>query len=178
MADSKFETYQQPAAPVVQTIFDVSQIALGQIVEYLEANPPRVPISQITGFTQFAATQAQVLTLETTTSTTYADLATAGPTISGLPDGQYLFLFGGHIKSSAGGTTALMSLSYDGSTPVDADSAGCANTDQAGVSRAVTHTLSGVVTGGHTVKAQYRMGSAGTGTYQNRWLVAIRYANT
>ena len=145
------------------------------LVDFIAVNIPQIPISQIVGFSQFTANQVQVVTSETTTSLTYTNLATDGPTISGLSKGTYLLLFGGIIENSVG-SHAFISVSVNGATPVEADAASAepiSTTADFNLSRAVTKSLDAA---SNTVKLQYRVG-AGTGTFYNRWLVVLRIGN-
>lgn len=165
------------AIPLVKDIFGVSADFLGQLRTWFEQNPPAIPVSQIIGFNQFTAQNASVLTQETTTSTTFADLATVGPTLSSLPDGQYLFFLGCVAFNSGAGNQLTMSI--------DVNSAGASSSDQTAADgpaatykvnlvRVVAKTLDNG--GNNTVTCKYRV-SAGTGTFLNRWLIAIRFSN-
>ena len=160
--------------PVINSIFDFSDAALGQLRLWLEQNPPAVPITSILGFSQFTAQLASVSTTETTTSTTYADLATAGPTLSGLPDGRYLYLVDVTSFNSAAGNACISGVTINGSAPADdTKSAINTGTDQVSAIGAGLATLSA---GSNTLKVQYRV-NAGTGSFSYRNLIALRYAN-
>ena len=157
---------------------DISPQALGQLVDYITQSGIPVPVSQIVGFQQFtvqAASPVGVETNETTTSTSYTDLTTVGPQLTGLSDGKYLVMFGAVAKGNAAGNSAYMSPSVNSATPADGDSA---KTDISsgfvGVSRALTVTLSG---GNNSIAMKYKTQSAGTAGFQTRWLLVLRYAN-
>lgn len=164
-----------------QTIVDVlsDQTSLpadfkSWLPKYLEANPPLLPISQIFGFAQFTAkTSGSVLTSETTASAAYVDLATVGPTISGLPPGQYVVMYSAFAKNSAAANLSVFSPSFNAATPVDADQGGAAGTDG---SYSMAFTIVTLSSASNTVKLQYKA-SAGTGTFINRRLVALKYGN-
>lgn len=176
MANSDFAEFGAPGnRPILDDIFQVSDKFLGGLRLWLEMNPPATPIASILGFAQTTAKPATTIsTSETTTSTTYADLATTGPTLSGLPDGKYLFLFSGFVTNSLAGNGSLMALSVNGATPADDDSAAMNGTSGTTVTGFLIATLANA--GNSTVTAKYRVGG-GTGTFQRRKLVAFRYAN-
>lgn len=169
-----------PPRQVLAKVDEVAPAALEGLAQWIEARGLRTPVSNIVGFAQFLAQAApQIALIETTTSLTYTDLATVGPTLSGLADGNYVILFGCRSAQSvaAEGTAALMSISVNGATAVDADAIWTqSNTYQSAMNFAVK-TLSGGGAGGNTITAKYRMFAAGTGSYGRRTLLAIRYAN-
>lgn len=150
---------------------------LGYMVDYLALNQPQVPIGQVFGFSQYTAQLDQILTGATadTTSTSYTDLSTAGPTLTGLPDGQYLILFGAKIKNTTGaGNHSWMSFQPNATTALDADAIDVEVADFGAFARATLKTLSN--DGNNTVTCKYRVGS-GTGRYGTCWIAALKYAN-
>lgn len=156
---------------------DCSAEFLGQLRTWLEQNPPAIPVTQILGFSQFTAQADRVSNTasESTVSTTYTDLATVGPRLTGLPDGKYLVVFGAGAQTSVAGIGAVMSISVNGATPVDADGATVQSASIAGGTSAVLKTLSSG--GNNTLSVQYRIDGAATGGWLLRWLIALRYAN-
>jgi hypothetical protein len=145
--------------------------------KWLQSSPV-LPISQIFGFTQFTAQSAAVATSEATGSTTYADLATVGPTISGLADGHYVLLATSLISNSTGSVGSFASPSLNGSTPLDSDAA-IVVTSAAGVPQvtAIGASIQTLSSGNNnTIKMQYRVG-AGSGTFTYRKLIALKYGN-
>jgi hypothetical protein len=59
---------------------DISPQALGQLVDYITQSGIPIPISQVIGFTTFTVQAApQINADESTSSTSYVDLATVGP---------------------------------------------------------------------------------------------------
>jgi hypothetical protein len=138
------------------------------------ADAPVFPISQVFGFTQFAAQTAVVATLESTTSTSYADLATAGPTLSALPDGKYVVVVAAAADASAAGVDCWMSYSVNGDSATDARGSRVATASIAGLSMFSTVSLSN--NGSSTLTAKYRT-SGGTSSFTNRCLFALKYGN-
>lgn len=167
--------------PQINALNDFSQNALGELKSWFEQVGLVLPISQMTGFKQFVAQQSQVVANETTTTiNAYTDLTTVGPQFTNdtaLPNGRYLFIFGGLFGAGgAGGDTGKMALSINGSTPDDNEAAWTPanNTDPLiNGSRATVATLSAADK--NTVKLQYKCTVSGSG-WAKRWLVAIRYA--
>lgn len=150
--------------------------AVADLIVRLSQNPAALPILQQQQFGQFLATVATpILTSQTRTSATYGNLTTVGPSLADLPDGQYLLLFGAAAKCDTATILAVMSLSYNGAAASDNDAVVSGAADFVSVARAVTTTLS---TGDNSVDAKYKISTtAATATFENRWLVAIKYAN-
>src|SRR5690348_16089479 len=84
-----------PESVILNSIFQIDPQALEQVFQALEQRGLRTPVSNLVGFAQFLGQVAtRVNTIETTVSTSYTDLATSGPTLTGLADGNY-FVFHG-----------------------------------------------------------------------------------
>lgn len=170
--------------PKIDSIFDFSAEALGQLKVWLEQSGLNLPISNIVGFQQFTVQQAtSILTAETTASDTYTNLATTGPTITGLPDGKYAVFYGAFGHNSTVGGGAVMSVKLNSAEAIDADAlsvfpASSIAYPAGGVaaSRVIFTTLANG--GNNTLLARYRRGNAiGTAQYSTRWMAALRYAN-
>jgi hypothetical protein len=161
----------------INTINDLSPEALGELRSWLEGSGFQVPISQIVGFSQYQAQYTLVGTEQAITSSTYADLSTAGPTITTLPAGKYLILFGAALEGQpSSNTVAYMSPSYNGSTPTDSDSIRQQGQYAIPSSRAVIATLRSAA---NTVKCQYRRDTSGpyNPSAAYRWLAVLKYSN-
>lgn len=159
--------------PKIHSIFDITEETLNQLRLWIEMHPPNIPIKQVIGFSAFTANQAQVLDADTTSSATYVDLTHPGPTLTGLPAGKYVLLFG-CVYSNTSASDGFISPSVNGSTPSDSDGAQTQDPSSLRVNmmRAVTVDLT---TDSNTVKLQYRVG-APTGSFQTRWLIALKYS--
>lgn len=150
----------------------------GWIPKYIEVNPPLLPISQIAGFSQFTAQPADfVAATETTTSTTYGDLATVGPVLSGLPDGQYLFYYGcaSKVGTVDSGQEADMSISVNASTPADMDAVITEIQNYGMGMIVVAKTLA--AGGNNTVQAKYKSVDGSEVGFARRWMIGLRFAN-
>lgn len=134
-----------------------------------------VPIGQIVGFSQYTALSASVETLETTTSTSYTDLATVGPKLSGIPDGSYLIFHGCAARNTTAGDAAFQSIQTNSTAAADSDLAGVNYNDLISVARVAVKTLSNG--GNNEITCKYRANGGGTAGFARRWIVALRYAN-
>jgi hypothetical protein len=144
------------------------------LVDYLAVNGSKIPVSQIEGFSRYVARNQTVLTEESTPSTTYTDLATVGPSITGLATGQYQLQYGFMLGLVSNVTSALMAPSLNGSTPSD-DEAARTRVTETGVSRA---TLLAIPEGSNnTVTMKYRQEGGTIGYFSNRWLLLTRIGN-
>lgn len=135
---------------------------------------PVFPISQVFGFTQFAANLATVNTFESTSSTTYTDLATVGPSLSNLPDGNYILLYGVTAFMGDAVNNFLAAPQVNSTAASDVDWALGSGSVGMGVSRATVKALSN--SGSSTVTLRYRV-TGGTGSFENRWLIALKISN-
>jgi hypothetical protein len=139
---------------------------------------PVFPISQVFGFNAFTFQPAPtILTSEATTSMAYVDLATSGPTLTGLAAGQYAVFFGTQVDNGSGVTdTACVSVSINGSAASDLDSAvvTAISPSSATTMRLIFESFP---TGGNTIKVQYRTVAGNQLAFQRRWLVAAKFAN-
>lgn len=171
-----FPTLTPPGTePVVKDIYkDFTEEAWGQLRQRLTIDPPNIPIAQILGYSQSTPRRASVLTSETTTSAAYTDLATAGPTLTGLPPGQYLLIVSAFMVTSAGSNFALIAPAVNGATPSDDTAAITGDTIQG------THagfTVANLSLDNNTVVSKYRVLAGSTGTFQYRNLIAVKMAN-
>lgn len=119
------------------------------------------------------AASAVIATSETTTSTTYTDLATVGPavTLTVPPSGKVLVTVSCAVRNS-GGSDAFMSVDVTG-TPADDTRAARSSTSGFIVS-SVSMLRTGLTPGASlTFTAKYRTGAATTGTFAYRRLIAI-----
>lgn len=161
----------------VASILDFSPAALGELRQWLEGSGFQLPISQVIGFKQFTA-QADVDNSACYRNTnTYGDPTTgsAGPSLTGLPDGEYVLFYGAlPVDDSGGGGTTYMAPKVNSTEADNADAVSTTgNLTGISVMRAVTKTLSA---GNNTVTLRYAM-STGSARWDNRFLIALRYSN-
>jgi hypothetical protein len=145
------------------------------IADYVSQNLS-LPISQVLGFTTFVAqTTDPVNTAEATGSTSYTNLATVGPTLTGISDGLYVVLFGCRISHSLGGGDAgLMSVQGNAVAATDTNAINSNATTQVGTN--VAFQLHELRANSNTLTAKYRT-TAGTATFDGRTMLAIKIGN-
>lgn len=110
----------------------------------------------------------EIDTAQSTTSSTYADLATVGPSIAAPLLGDYLITFGAETVNNTASSTSLMSIDAGGGA-VDADSIALAS---AGATASISRPrLKTAVTFGFGITAKYKAsGGVGTSFFANRFL--------
>jgi hypothetical protein len=150
----------------------------GWLPEWIGQAGIDVPIGQVIGYSQVVPQVApSVETAETTTSTSFADLATVGPTLTLLPDGEYLVIWGATFDFSVGGAAnAFMGVKANSSEAADSDSIFWNVPIGDFVPGARAHTFTLTAGGSNTLTARYRV-TGSTGRWRNRWLVALKAAN-
>lgn len=169
--------YNVPITTIVTLVngnLDNSNIAAGAAIDGSKiANqaitPNRLNLSPQT---------ATVITSETTTSGTYADLTTTTDTVTVVVgvNGVLFVTWGARISNSAGGSNSLMSVDLSGANTVAATSTGdnYAILVQSTAPLAFSNSkmFTGLTVGSTVVKLKYRV-SGGTGTFVNRHIEAI-----
>jgi hypothetical protein len=116
-------------------------------------------------------------TTETTASTTYAALTTAGPSALVTTYGRCMVLFGCEITNNTAGSRSLMSYAVSGATTVSgADGSAVTFTAPTAAyvvqcSRVILQTLTA---GNNTFTAQYRVLS-GTGSFGQRTMILFPF---
>ena len=112
---------------------------------------------------------------ETTASTTFADLATAGPAVTVGTGGTVVVLIGARTNNNTAGALSWMSIDISGATSLSPQEKwslmfeSSAADDSAQSSR---HYLFTVTSGTNTFTAKYKV-SAGTGSFDARQLTVI-----
>lgn len=164
--------------PKITSIFDFSPQALGELQLWLSQNPPSIPITQIIGFQNFTAVVAPTIqggTHESTTSSTFTTLATAGPTLTGLSPGKYLVFFGAIADSTVATNSAVMGVSVNDAAVDGNFVALTTNVGDTSIGVAGGLTVSAANT---SIAARYRNNDAvNNATFLARWLFVLRYAN-
>lgn len=115
---------------------------------------------------------------ETTTNTSYVDLATSGPAVTVTSGTQVLIAVGGHMWNDTAGGRSWMAFAVSGASSVSASDTTAythdisANGRIIGASRVV---LQGSLTAGsNTFTAKYRV-TSGTGSWAQRNLVVVPF---
>ncbi len=119
----------------------------------------------------------QVLTAETTTSTTYADLATAGPavTVDVPPSGVVRVDLRARLRNSTPTTFAFMGFELSGANTAAADDDYALGVQQPDGTNAMMQVgipfiIAGLTPGETTFTCKYRV-TANTGTFQRRGII-------
>jgi hypothetical protein len=172
-----FADFKAPGQkPLVNSIFDFSNEALGELRLWLEQNPPATPVTSILGFSQFTAQTAVTAANQTRTSSTYADLATVGPAVTGLSPGNYLVLWGAAAFVNAATTSANTRVQdQDGNTTTNAVVAGTASTAYTSIMGADIIKLSKP---NSSLTVKYSSSDNATqSSWLGRFLIVLRYSN-
>lgn len=151
------------------------------LLDFIAVNGLAIPISQISGFSQFTARSSEVFATESVTGASYGNIASVGPTLSGLSDGQWIFWYGLYSDSDADVQVAA-SLSFNGVTATDADGIrggvdGLVG-DQTRISimRGVFKILTNG--GSNEVQMKYKkIAGASNPTVGTRWLIGLKTGN-
>lgn len=132
-----------------------------------------------TGANSIAARQlasAVILTAETTTTTSYTDLATVGPQVSATTGPNVLVMFASQIDNSSTNGASACSVAVSGATSISAsddwrivrDGVTGGNPHRYGAA----HLFTGLNPGTNIFTMKYEVGS-GTGTFQRRELIVL-----
>lgn len=119
---------------------------------------------------------AEIVTSQTTASTSYTDLATAGPAVSTLTGTTALVLLSALLLNNTSTNLCYMGFAISGATTVAAGDEDAliyqafANNGQAQMGTVVLVT--GLTAGTNTFTAKYRV-NGGTGTFQRRRIAVI-----
>lgn len=122
---------------------------------------------------QITSSTADVATSETTTSTTYTDLATVGPAVTITPGraaDQIIHIMAAQFIASGIGLP-LTSVAIAGAAAADADATMGPSNEVGSRSRFGVTILAAAVANGSTHTAKYRV-TGGTGTFLNRRIIA------
>lgn len=110
---------------------------------------------------------------ETTTSTTYADLATAGPTVTTPLAGDYFVRHGANMWTNTNNAAAIMSYAVGGTAAADADMIACSGGSQPAVSSNYRVRRKNAVAASSAITAKYRVDIASTGSWRWRFIAII-----
>lgn len=117
--------------------------------------------------------QSTVITVQTTTSLSYTDLATVGPSVAQTigATGKALVAIYAAMSNTAG-QFSLMSYAVEGATTVAAsDAASLQTSDIDGIRMGATLLHETLNSGSNTFKAKYRVSAASTGSFTGRRLL-------
>jgi hypothetical protein len=180
-----------PTSPLSQQELDLLQRILGDplsfpsnfkrwVTGWIEANPPQLSLAQLPGAGDWTPFLAANESESHFTRTTFGDpdvSGPSGPTLSNLPNGKYVVLWGGSGTGdgTSAGDASFMAVSVNGSSTTNA-----LETQLQGihgsVARADIVTLS-AGDGLNTLKCVYKVTIGHNADFRARWIVAIKYSN-
>jgi hypothetical protein len=136
-----------------------------------------VPIGQVIGFTQFTPKVADfVANDDSSTSTSYGDLAHVGPTLTELSAGSYMVFYWVDVFDNAAANRSFASLSINAAAPDDADALKSLNVGPTTLRFNITTKT--LPEPNNTIQLKYRSGDGAVIHWSNRGLAAIKYANS
>lgn len=118
-------------------------------------------------------TSGGVATGQTTTSTTYADLATVGPTATIVTGTNAMVVVTAEVDTTGGGVAPRMGFAVSGASTIAATDLWGLRVDSStvvNIQASAVILVTGLVAGSNTFTAKYRVQS-GTGTYSNRGIL-------
>lgn len=136
------------------------------------ANP--VSLAQL-GFGQ---AYAEVVAEQASTSTTFVDLATPGPsvTVDIGPSGRAIVLGGAYMTSTVTNQTVVTGLKVDAAAPFDIADLGNNTAGSIAGDHSSGTLISGLAAGPHTFKLQYLQSLGGaTARWGARWILVLPY---
>lgn len=123
-----------------------------------------------------AITDATVTTSQTTVSTTYANLATVGPSVTVTTGTRALVFVSCAMFNSAAGNQGFMSIDVSSATTIAASDTYAVVYESSAASdafgAAIAHLFTTLTAGSNVFTAKYRV-TAGTGTFFNRNMCVI-----
>lgn len=112
---------------------------------------------------------SEVNTAETTTSTSYTNLATTGPAVSAPLAGVYRLAFGAAMRNATIDIGTYMSFARGGSAATDSDRIEF-DAQRANMFVSQVRQLELTLASAMALTAKYRVASANTGTWMTRWM--------
>jgi hypothetical protein len=123
-----------------------------------------------------ASASATVATLQTTTSTSYTDLSTAGPAVTITTGTKALVLINSTLYKSNTGSNGYVGFAVSGATTIAASDTTAMNWNNQAYSNnrfSVSTRVTGLTAGSNTFTLKYRITGGGTGEYENREIIVI-----
>lgn len=120
------------------------------------------------------ASTAEVLTGQTTTSTTYTDLATAGPAVTVTTGTKALVILSAELYNNTASSYTMMSFAVSGASTVAASDNNriLLNASNQYVDCSFAMVVTGLTAGSNTFTAKYKV-TTGTGTFSARKIIVV-----
>ena len=150
---------------------------LSYLTERIGLDGLQIPVSQLSGFTQFTMNYSPNIGDETLAPNGpfIAGTPDPGPSLLGLPDGTYFIMVRANAKSDAATGIALMSVKVNTTEATDATGFQMVGTDRNTHIGLSVQTLKNA--DNNTLEARYRGAIAGTASFSNRQLYALLVSN-
>ena len=166
--------YDEAAAPATPAAGDVRLYAKtdGLLYSKDDAGTETLVSGGAGSSAEFVTGNTKVATAQTTTSTSFADLATAGPTVTVTvgASGKVALHLASRIANSSADTDCYVGVDISGASTVAATSLLIASAGAGKILRfGCTTIITGLSAGSTTFKMQYAV-AAGTGTFEAREL--------
>lgn len=145
------------------------------IPQYLEINPPLLPVSQIFGFAQFTAQPSTGTNAFSGTLVASGSTSGAGPTIDALPAGKYLFIAGYIGVGDSVNIAQSWAINGPSGNLFTVYGALTSGSSHAGLALVSFTDPSNPITS--TYSAANGAGSSRSWSFANMTIAAIRYAN-
>lgn len=177
-----------PMTAVANTAFTAAQFNTYVRDNLLETAPAKATVSGslivgngLNSIAERIPSNQFITTAETTSSTSYTDLATTGPSITVTTGTKVLIALGAAIsRTSASATGSVrMSVATSGATTLSASDASClAKIGWVDGNESITASkvimITGLTAGSNTFTAKYRV-SSGVGTFDDRHLIVLPF---
>lgn len=173
-------TWSAPMTAVSNTVFTAAQFNQFVRDNLNETAPAKATTAgshfvttTLNAIAERLTTADVVTTSQNTTSTSYVDLATVGPTVTVTTGASALVMLYNANVNAAGTSSSLMSFAISGSSSVAANDNMSIGTNSTVGSRAgATFLVTGLTPGSNTFTAKYRVGGS-TGTFVDRRLAVF-----
>lgn len=131
------------------------------------------------GIAERTSSVNSVATLQSTTSTTFADLLTTGPALTITTGVNCLVSFGAMALNTTAGLGARVAPALSGATTQAASDTNSTCMESGNASDSFQFTwctvYAGITAGSNTWTLKYRAVGGGTATYSNRWLALVPF---
>lgn len=145
------------------------------IPEFIAVFGLDISVQQLRGWAKVTPYAAVEASTGVRAASAYADLVTPGPTLSDLPSGEYILVYGANLFGNFFNSQGAMAPAYNGVTPPN-DNEAAVGYSIPDAFRAITKRLDAP---SNEIKMKYRWvgGVDSSIAFQRRWLVALRIGN-
>jgi hypothetical protein len=127
--------------------------------------------------TERVAVQAAVNTSESTTSTSFTDLTTTGPTVTTNTGNQVIVFFAAEVTNNTASQAGRVAVDVSGSTTIAPDGNKVLRLESSGTAEfqraSVIHLITGLTPGSNTFKLMYATVGASTASFNQRSITVL-----